>query len=236
MQLKALASLYVASSQPPTFAALGQAIGNSLSTVRDRIAPRRVAHAPAQTRNVLVVNGHPDPRPERFCAALSDAYASGAKKSNRAVRRLDIGHLTFLLAQAQGKRELIAHEVERALDMIRWAGHLTIVFPLWPDEAPQPLQQLLTVFAHSRGISLVDRTANARRPQTARTIVTMETPAFTHRSLHRAKGRAAFDAPSLRLPGVKMEAPTFIGCVNAISTEQRKRWLEMMHTLGVAGA
>ena len=236
MQLEALAPLYVASSQPHTLAALGQAIGNSLSNVRDRIAPRRVAHAAARTRNVLVINGHPDPRPERFCAALSDAYASGAEESSRAVRRLNVGHLTLLLAQAQGKRGPVAPEVERALGMIRWAGHLTIVFPLWLDEAPQPLQQLLTASAHSRGLSLADRTANARRPQTARTIVTMEMPAFAHRSLHRAKGRAAFDAPSLLLPGVKMEAPTFIGCVNAISTEQRKRWLEMMRTLGMAGA
>ncbi len=187
-------------------------------------------------RNVLVINGHPDPRPERFCAALCDAYVSGAEESNRVVRRLDAGHLTLLLAQTQGKREPIAYEVERALDMLRCAGHLTIVFPLWLDQAPKPLQQLLTAAARSRSYSLAGRPASARSPQTARTIVTMEMPAFTHRSLHRAKGRAAFHAPSLPLPGVRMETPTFIGCVNVISTEQRKRWLETMHTLGMGGA
>ena len=31
-----------------------------------------------QARHILVVNGHPDPAPERFCAALCDAYEEGA--------------------------------------------------------------------------------------------------------------------------------------------------------------
>ena len=45
------------------------------------------------SRNILVVNGHPDPRPERFCAALCDAYSAGAQAQGCATRRLDVGSL-----------------------------------------------------------------------------------------------------------------------------------------------
>jgi len=31
----------------------------------------------------LLVNGHPDPSPERFCSALCDAYEDGARKAGR---------------------------------------------------------------------------------------------------------------------------------------------------------
>ena len=42
---------------------------------------------------ILIVNGHPDPRPATFCAALAAAYAAGAAAGGHEVRRIDIGTL-----------------------------------------------------------------------------------------------------------------------------------------------
>ena len=41
--------------------------------------------------NILVINGHPDPSPERLAAALAKAYAEGAETAGHQVRRIDIG-------------------------------------------------------------------------------------------------------------------------------------------------
>ena len=233
MQLDASDRLYAPSSRPSALAVLGQAFGSSLSSVRKRFVPRRASPAAAPARNVLVINGHPDPRSERFCAALCDAYTSGAQSSDRSIRRLDVGNLTLPLARPHAKPEMIAREVQAAVELIRWASHLTIIFPLWLDQAPLPLRQLMAEAARSHAFR---HTAPERGTQTARTIVTMEMPAFAHRTMYLTKCASRPHMPQLTLPGVRMETPTFIGCVNAISLEQRKRWLETMQTLGMAGA
>jgi putative NADPH-quinone reductase len=233
MQLDATDRLFVPSSRTNAFSTIGQALGSSLSSVCKRIAPRRAPAVGALPRNVLVINGHPDPRPERFCAALCDAYTCGAQSSARTIRRLDVGQLVLPLARPHAKPEMIAKEVEAAVELIRWAGHLTIAFPLWLDQAPLPLQQLMAEAARSRAFR---RNTSEHATPTARTIVTMEMPAFAHRTMYDAKCTSRPNMPQLSLPGVKMETPTFIGCVNAISPDQRMRWLETMHTLGMAGA
>jgi putative NADPH-quinone reductase len=61
----------------------------------------------------------------------------------------------------------------------------------------------------------------------------MEMPAFAHRAMFCSNGRQVAPTAALALPGVKTIRPTFIGCVNAISPEQRRHWLESMHRLGM---
>src|SRR5262249_6217061 len=48
-------------------------------------------------RRILVINGHPDSRPERFCTALASAYSGAALKAGHEVRRIDIATLSFPL-------------------------------------------------------------------------------------------------------------------------------------------
>src|ERR1700678_1061239 len=84
----------------------------------------------AQDHRVLVVNGHTDPRPERFCAALCDAYEGGARTAGWALRRLSVGSLV-------GKQDR-----ELALAYIGWSTRLMVVCPLWLDQSPAPLRDL----------------------------------------------------------------------------------------------
>ena len=231
MQLDAPTRLYTPSSKPRGLGMLGEAIGSSFSHMRERITQRRLATAPARSRNVLVINGHPDPRSQRFCAALCDAYAVGLAASVRPAKRIDVGNLALPLARPHRKGESAVEEVQEALEMIRWAGHLLIVFPLWSDQPPAPLLQLLHAAARSR-----EAKPERHRLQTARMIVTMEMPAFAHRAGHRGEKESLIDVARLAIPGVRLESPTFIGCVHAISGEQRKRWLETMQMFGMAGA
>lgn len=49
------------------------------------------------TRRILIVVGHPDTEPRRFCRALAQAYAEGAESAGHQVRRMDIAELDFPL-------------------------------------------------------------------------------------------------------------------------------------------
>lgn len=49
------------------------------------------------TRRILIINGHPDCRPERLCTALANSYAAGAESAGHEVQRLDLAAVSFPL-------------------------------------------------------------------------------------------------------------------------------------------
>lgn len=181
-------------------------------------------HTAAMSRNILVVNGHPDPRPERFCAALCEAYADGARARGCATQRLDVGALD-LAALAMAADAPALDGMEQAFRLVRSADRLAIVYPLWADGPPAPLRQMFDY------VSRLGAHLNPLMPQdkAARVVVTTALPAF----LYRGKLAEDVRAP-LSLCGVAAGEPVFIGSVDAISCEQRQRWLEQMREFGAS--
>ena len=89
-------------------------------------------------RRILVVNGHPDCRPERYCGALCEAYEDGARSAGLNVQRLDAGGVNAIPG---------GDDMPAALEKIGWADRLTVVFPLWLDRPPVPLTDLFGRFS-----------------------------------------------------------------------------------------
>ena len=177
------------------------------------------------SRNLLVVNGHPDPRPERFCAALCAAYEAGARERGCATRRLDVGMLDLgALADAAAPEGEPLNNLEHAFRLLRAADRLAIVYPLWADSPPADLRRLFDYVARLDAYLHPDAVGQAKA---ARVIVTTALPGL----LYRAK-LAREPANPLALCGVAAGEPTFIGSVGSISPAQRKRWLREMRTLG----
>ena len=173
------------------------------------------------SRNILVVNGHPDPRPERFCAALCDAYEAGARAKGCATRRLDVGSLHLSMLTAADKTDADAWDgIEQAFRLMRAADRLAIVYPLWVDGPPAELRQLFDIVARLRA-HLAPQTV--QQVKAARIVVTTALPSFLYRGQNDA----------IRLSGIAGE-PTFIGSVETISTTQRTRWLEQVRGFGAA--
>jgi len=169
-------------------------------------------------KRLLVINGHPDPRPERFCSALSDAYARGAAASGWQTRRVNVGNLPLAAIDALaggGPPDIGVYEVQCDIE---WANRLAIVYPLWFEQPPDTVRHLFEKLSEP----------SRRRP--AHVIVTMEMPAFAYRSLLRKSGPGK--AAGLAIPGVAVEEPVLIGCVNTIAREQRRAWLEMVRRYG----
>jgi putative NADPH-quinone reductase len=180
----------------------------------------------APCRKILVINGHPDPRPDRFCAALCAAYATGARSQGWETHELRTGALT--LSGTDAKAGELPADVADAVRAVRWANQLIIVFPLWLDRPPPALCRLFDQVAHANAAS-----PGKGRATPARIVVTMGMPAFAHRAKWRDD--ASGMARSLALKDVLSGEPAFIGSVDAISAGQRTGWLRLLHASGVRG-
>lgn len=171
-------------------------------------------------KRLLVINGHPDPRPERFCGALTSAYVRGASSAGWETRCFNAGDLALSSIEGMARGECPPSDICEVISDIEWANRLAIVFPLWFDKPPEALR---AIFAH------LERGAG-REGRKAHVIVTMDMPAFAYRSMLRPG--APKKGMALSIPGIIAEEPVLIGCVSSISAQQRRQWLEAVRDYG----
>ena len=188
-------------------------------------------------KQILVLNGHPDPRPERLCAALCDAYEHGARLGGHEVRRIDVGALEFpLLRSIEEYRSAEAPAaIAKARDDLLWADHFVVVFPLWLGATPALLKGFLEQVL-KEGFSKREAGDHAFKPQlvgkSARLVITMGMPAAIFRLLFGAHGLRALQQGILMISGVKPLRHTILGSVEARSAATRERWLKQMERHG----
>ncbi len=177
------------------------------------------------SKSLLVVNGNPDPRPERFCAAICDAYTQGAVSGGWDVGQLDLGLLNFAPDASPENMQILA----AAIEQIRDADRLAIVFPLWLDGPPGSLHELFERASRAAWTSNLSAVRSSAYEKPARLIVTMDMPAFIQRPRARADGstKAAF-----ALPGLRCSEPLFIGSLQTLTRTQCEECLEKMRLLG----
>lgn len=211
---------------------------SSLAT-RFSSVPSRIFRKRGETgRRVLIINGHPDPRAERFCAALSNASAEGVRSYGWQTRELSLGSLTPMAAfgpDGWDEHSNMFDDMEDAFAMVQWASQLVIVFPLWLNGPPPPLRRFFDEIDRMDHKSGSGFSALGRSKRAARIVVTMEFPAFAHRLLFRAGENALGAENPLLLPGVRIEHATFIGSVDTISAQHRAGWLQAVRKFGVVG-
>ena len=191
-------------------------------------------------KTILILNGHPDPRPERFSAALAKAYAEGAASKGHETRSISVGALDFPLIRsaAEFMSPPAQPDIVAAQEAVTWAKHVVIVHPLWLGSAPALLKGFFEQvfrygFALPLGGSGFPRGLLAGR--TARIIVTMGMPAFIYRIMFGAHGVRALERSVLAVSGIKPVRHTLIGGVEG-SFAKREKWLARVKALGAAGA
>ncbi|HWA88773.1 MAG TPA: NAD(P)H-dependent oxidoreductase [Rhizomicrobium sp.] len=189
------------------------------------------------TSRVLIVNGHPDGRPERFCTALADSYAAGAASAGHEVQRLDIARVQFAwLSKAEDfMTPPDQADIGRAQALFKWAQHIVFVYPLWLGSEPALLKGFMeqlsrngfAVSAEGNGFPKGKLTGRS-----ARLVVTMGMPALFYRLLFGAHGVRAFERSILRLAGFKPVRRSLLGGIDAAPAKRREAWLEDMRRLG----
>ena len=186
---------------------------------------------------ILIVQGHPDPSPDRFCRALAAAYAEAAHDAGHEVRLVELASLDFplLRSQAQWNDAALPSALDHAQQSLGWAQHLVLVFPLWLGPMPALvkafLEQVLRPgFAiEARGGASAWRKKLAGR--SARLVVTMGMPASVYRWFFLAHGVRGLERNVLAFCGFGPVRRTLIGLVEG-SPRRRDRWLARMRQLG----
>jgi putative NADPH-quinone reductase len=191
-------------------------------------------------KRIVVINGHPDNRPERFCSSVVATYVDSAVRAGHEVRRIDVGKLSFpLLVRFEDFQVAPGMtDIRKAQFDIGWAEHLVFVHPLWLGSAPAMLKGFLEQVACG-GFGFDSGTAGnpARRlkGKSAHIIVTMAMPAFVYRFVFGSLGIRAFARGILRLSGVWPIRKIYFGGVE-LSERRRTNFLTRVARLGAAGS
>jgi putative NADPH-quinone reductase len=193
------------------------------------------------SKRIAIIQGHPDPRPERLCRALAGAYARGAANAGHELRVIDVAALDFplLRSQEEFERGAPAPAIEAAQETLRWAEHWLIVYPLWLGDAPA-LFKAFTEQTFRPGFAL--RYREGKLPEgllkgkSARVVVTMGMPAFVYRWYFFAHGLRNLERNVLNYAGVAPVRETLIGSVKSLDRRAAEKKLAMLESLGRAAS
>lgn len=191
-------------------------------------------------RKLLIIQGHPDPRDDRFCHALEGAYAEGAWVGGHEIKRIHVAELEFPILRTQDDWEKKPPNaaIRKAQEMISWADHVVIFFPLWLGSMPALLkgffeQALRPGFAMSRE-GMGGKWKKHLKGRSARVVVTMRTAASVYKWYFRAHSVKSLERNILGFVGIRPVAETLIGNAEA-SESGRKEALDTLHRLGREG-
>ena len=192
------------------------------------------------SRRIVVIVGHPDGDPKRFCRSLAAAYCKGAAAGGHSARTIDIAALDFPLLRTMQEFQSgkLPPGLEEAASAISEADHIVFFFPLWLGTMPALLKGFLEqvmrpgiAFAYPEaGTGGFPRTL--LRGRSARIVVTMGMPAFFYRMWYLGHGVAGLRRNILNFVGISPVRETLFGMVEAVSDAKRRTWLEKIERLG----
>jgi putative NADPH-quinone reductase len=173
------------------------------------------------SRRILLIQGHPDPAPDRLCRSLEEAYATAATLAGHEVRRVDVATLDFPLLRraADWEHEPLPASLADAQAAIEWCEHLVLIFPLWLGDMPALLKGFLEQVARPGFAFEQDRSnpfaAKRLKGRSARIVVTMGMPALIYRWIYRAYSVRSLERNILGFVGFSPVGETLLGGVGA---------------------
>lgn len=189
-------------------------------------------------RRILILQGHPDPAPERFGRALTAAYAAGATAAGHEVRSHDLGALDYpLLRRREDWEQGSAPEALRPLQAdLLWCQHLLLAYPLWLGDLPAhtkaALEHVLRPGLHGSDAGLMHKPLRGR---SAHVLITLGMPGFFYRWFYRAHSLKSLERNVLRFVGFGPVRHTLVGMVESPEPAAREAWLRRLHEAGAAG-
>ncbi|MCA3699737.1 MAG: NAD(P)H-dependent oxidoreductase [Brevundimonas sp.] len=186
---------------------------------------------------VLILDGHPDADEARFCHALADAYASGAKAAGHEVRRTRLCDLEFpdLMRRDDWESAPAPPVITVVQQDIAWAQHLVILYPLWLGGMPARLKALFEqTFRPGFAFGQRERSIGDGRlkGRSARVIVTMGMPAVIYRGFYFSHSLQALKRNILSFVGIGPTRSSIVGNVEGLDETRLKGWLDKVSDLG----
>lgn len=191
-------------------------------------------------RKIALLYGHPDTDKNRLCCALSDAYQLSAGQAGHVVRRIDVADLVFpsIKNSADFEQRSAPADILSAQEIIKWADHLVLVFPLWVGSMPGLLKMFLEqVFrpGFAMDYSTGKFPGKLLTGKSARVIVTMGMPTLAYRLYYFSHGMRNLKRNMLNFCGISPVQFTLIGQVGDVSENTQKKWFNTVRKLGWLG-
>lgn len=193
-------------------------------------------------KNILILDGHPDPSDARLVHALADAYRQGAEQAKHSVQVVRLADLSFplLRSQADYEKDEPVEAVRQVQHLMDWATHVVIFYPLWLGSMPAMLKALLEQmmrpgFAFSAK-QLGRWPVKYMSGKSARIVVTMGMPGFWYRWYFRAHSLRSLQRNILEFVGFGRVRSTIIGSAGSMTRMQREAWLQNLRDLGQLAA
>jgi putative NADPH-quinone reductase len=191
------------------------------------------------SRRIAIIDAHPDPDRKRFCHALAEAYSMGAASKGHAVRMILLSDLQVPLLRTREEWEVSEPDktVRECQEIIGWAEHIVIVYPLWLGSMPAMLKAFLEqTFRPGFAIATGRRTMwpGLLGGRSARVVVTMGMPSLIYRLYFRAHSLKSLERNILGFVGIGPIRRTLIGNVEGGGEARHRRLLKQMTKLGEA--
>ncbi|OZG74212.1 dehydrogenase [Hahella sp. CCB-MM4] len=175
------------------------------------------------TKNIVIIQGHPDPKGGHFDHMLGDTYARAAESAGHTVSTIHVANLEFpiLRSKEDWNSGPVMKDIEVAQSLIRDADHLVLVYPLWLGSMPALVKGFLEQVLRP-GFALENSSEGGfpkgkLKGKSARIIVTMGMPAFFYRLFYGSHSLKSLERNILRFCGIKPVKSTVIGLVEGIS-------------------
>jgi putative NADPH-quinone reductase len=191
-------------------------------------------------RHIAIIQGHPDPKEDRFCHALANAYTKGAEEAGHEVETIPVGKLDFPILRTKEDFETgtVLPSIQQSQAAISKADHPVIFYPLWLGTMPALLKAFFEqVFRYGFALGKEGRMPEGLlKGKTARIVVTMGMPAIIYRWYFGAHSLKSLERNILKLSGISPIKESLIGMVDESDNKNRRKWLEKMSSLGQKGS
>ncbi|MEM7280235.1 MAG: NAD(P)H-dependent oxidoreductase [Pseudomonadota bacterium] len=189
------------------------------------------------SKNVLIIQGHPDGESEHFGHGLANAYAMGAGEAGHKIERIEVAQLDFPLVRSQDDwhSEAVPADIRSAQNLISWADHLAIFYPLWLGTMPALFKGFLEQVLRPGFAMDVSETSSfpkkLLKDKSARIVVTMGMPSLFYRLFYQSHSVKNLERNILKFCGITPVKTTYIGGIE--SDSGHARWLDKIKDLGV---
>jgi putative NADPH-quinone reductase len=192
---------------------------------------------PVKPRRIVIIDGHPDPSPDRYMHALATAYAEGARAAGHTVTLIEVAKLTFPLLQTaeEFEKRSAPGAILKAQEFVRQADHIVILYPLWLGSMPALLKGFIEQLMRP-GFAFAYATKGLPKKllagKSAHVIVTMGMPGFFYRWYYRAHSLKGLERNILNFVGIKPVRSTVIGMIGNKNAAKRTAWLKRTVAMG----
>ena len=195
------------------------------------------------SKKIFLLLGHPDK--VGMCGKLADAYEAGAREGGHEIKRMNIGEMQFdpILHKGYRARQELEPDLVHFQELIQWADHFVIVYPVWWVGMPALLKGLFDrAWLPGSAFRYIKMKSGKRtmfwhrmyRGKTARTILTSGTEPFL---VHLLPGNvnAQLRWGILWFAGFSVRSWWF-GPAENVPEPKCNSWCEKVRQLGKRGA